>query len=200
MLKQGKFHFHLLFFLVIVFFTGSICAQENSAGFAKYNKRRLGPFTTYFHEAHLVSAYGIDIDYKEKELGNFMPGMNYGLGLGYLFKMKVDDEQQSIGFGIGGEYYPSRYSKFNAGMELLGLGFGKKRWFLSLLITGIDANLIYQSDFREKEMGWTLYMAHLGINNFNVRFGFQTYSEMFIPNMYIDDTFIVLKFSYKYKF
>lgn len=199
MLKQGKLHFHLLFFLVIVFFTGNICAQEKSAGFTKYNKRRLGPFTTYFHEAHLVSAYGIDINYKEKELGNFMPGMNYGLGLGYLFKMKIDNKPQSIGFGIGGEYYPSRFCKFNAGIELLGLGYGNEVWFASFL-SGFELNLIYQSDFREKEMAWSLYMAHLAINKFDVRFGLQSYYDAIIPNMDIDDTFIVLKFSYKFNF
>ena len=200
MFKHGKLPFLLLNCIVTVFFMGSLYAQENPSGFAKYNKRRIGPYTTYFHEAHIVSAYGIDYSYKEAEIGNFMPGLNYGLGLGYLYKLKVDDEQQSIGFGISGEYFPSRYNKFNAGIEILGLGFGNERCFLSLFITGIDMNLIYTADFSEKEMGWTLYMGHLVINNFNVKFGFQTYSEMFIPNMYIDDTFIVIKGIYKLKF
>jgi hypothetical protein len=49
-------------------------------------------------------------------------------------------------------------------------------------------------------MAWTLYMAHLGINNFDVKFGLQSYYDAIIPNMDIDDTFIVLKFSYKFNF
>lgn len=200
MLKQGKSYFLLFFSIGMVFFTSTISAQEKSNGFAKYNNRRIGPYATYFHEAHIVSVYGIDYSHKEAEIGNFRPGINYGLGLGYLFKMKVDDEQQSIGFGISGEYFPSRYVKFNAGFEILGLGYGNERYFISLLLTGIDMNLIYTADFSEKEMGWTFYMAHLAINNFNVRFGFQTFSDMFIPSIGIDDTFIVLKFSYKFKF
>lgn len=200
MFKHGKLLFLILNFIVTVFFMGSVSAQEIPSGFAKYNNRRIGPYTTYFHEAHLVSVYGIDYSYKEAEIGNLMPGLNYGLGLGYLFKLKMDNNPQSIGLGISGEYFPSRYNKFNAGIEILGLGFGNERYFLSVLITGIDANLIYTADFSEKEMGWTFYMAHLGMNNFNVKFGLQTYSEMLIPNMYIDDTFIVIKGIYKFKF
>jgi hypothetical protein len=197
MFKLGKVYFLLLFFTFS--FKGFVYAQDNYSAFEKYNNRRLGPFTTYFHEAHIVSAVGIDINYRDKVLGNFFPGANYGLGLGYLFKIKLDNSIQSIGLGLNAEYFPSRFYKFNIGAELLGIGFGNDRWF-ACLFTGAELNLIYRNDLEEKEMAWTLYMAHFGFQNLDIKWGLQSYYDALLPNMDIDDTFLVFKCIYKFKF
>ncbi len=199
MLKHVKFQCLFVIFIVTNCFVYPAKAQENTLGFSKYNNRRISPFITYFHEFHVVSICAIDINYKEKVLGNLSPGMNYGLGLGYMFKFKVDNSSQSIGIGVNAEYYPSRFCKFNTGVELIGIGYGNDQWFASFL-TGLELNLIYISDFSEKEMAYTLYLAHIGYNNLNVKFGLQSYLDRLMPNMDIDDTFVTLKLMYKFKF
>jgi len=188
-------NFKIYFLITGILFC--FCAQAQDDGFTPYNKKRI---LCCFEGKHALLGslnYTIDLDSKESTGGNVPPGMNYGFGIGYSYNILVDDYPQAVAIGAKAEWYPGSFFKFNTLLEfdLLGMGIGPVSAFF---ISGLENQITFTKDFKENEWHSILYLLELNIYNFEIKWGLDSNWNVFKPNQYIDDTFNVLKLTYRH--
>lgn len=185
--------FSLFFLLSLTSFSFS---QNFDAGFEKYNKKRLGPYTTYWHEFLICSSFAMDLDYKTSIQGNLGIGLNYGIGAGYLIKLGLDDKPQNLGLGFKAEYYPNAFYKFNAQFDAKLLALGYQHWFASFLGGG-EFNVTFDIPFERREFHTILYMLDIQFGTLELKWGLQSWYDKFKNSPYFDFTFNSFKLTYK---
>jgi len=171
-------------------------AQTLDSGFTYYRPNRIAPRLTYWHELHFSSNLVYDSDHKERDLGNVKRGINSGIGLGYMFKIGVDDLPQNIGVGLKAEYYPNRFYKFNlmTDFKLLALGNNTIR---ASFLGGWELNISYNTTFKEKEMHTILYLLDVQYREWELKWGLQSWYDKIIPYTLLDHGFNTFKLTYK---
>jgi hypothetical protein len=186
-------------YCILAFFTFSstfFVAQNFEEGFEKYNPKRLGPYSTYWHEFLIGSSITMDLDYKTRTLGNFSPGINYGFGVGYLIKIGIDDMPQSIGIGLKTEYYPNAFYKFNVQLDAKILAMGTQTKYISL-VGGGEFNVSFDIPFERREFHTIIYLLDATLGNLEIKWGLQSWNDRFdTGNPYFDYTFNTFRFTY----
>jgi hypothetical protein len=184
--------------LLLILFLFSAKAQNFEDGFEKYNKKRLGNYTTYWHEMLVCSSLAIDLDFKTSIPGNLATGINYGVGLGYLFKVGLDEKPQNIGLGFKAEYYPNAFYKFNIQLDTKLLAGGFKNWYASFLGGG-EFNVTFDLPMAKKEFHTILYMLDIQFNKLELKWGLQMWNDRFNDENigYFDYTFNSIRVTYK---
>ena len=183
--------------LCLFFSVDTSFAQIQYSQLEPYNNRRIGPYLTQWSELHFSFNTGLDIDLEEADTGNVAQGINAGFGLGYMYKIGLDDLPQSIGIGVKAEHYPDAYHKFNLMIDHKILAVGDNNRYISAF-GGTEINFTYNLDFQAKEMHTIIYMLDLQYNQVELKWGLQSWTDTWIPTLFIDDTFNVFKLTYKY--
>lgn len=168
--------------------------------FNPYNPHRVGPYVTYWQEWHARGIFSKDYDpiFMDAPLpGNLSPGYNYGIGVGYQFLFGLEGEPQILGVGIMTDFFPNRCARINAGFvfRLLALGNDKIN---GGFLTGFSLNWIFDSTFKQFEMGSTLDMLSLQIKRFELVWGLQSNVDRWVESKSIDDAFHLFKLTYKH--
>jgi hypothetical protein len=186
----------ILFFLLLFSTIPKAFTQGLDTGFTYYRPNRIAPSLTYWHEVHFSSNLVYDLDYKERTEGNFKRGINYGVGLGYMFKIGLDDMPQNLGIGLKAEYFPNRFYKFNIMTDFKLLAIGNQNIRGSFL-GGWELNISYTPNFKEKEMHTILYLLDVQYRNWELKWGLQSWYDDFIPYTLMDHGFSNFKLTHK---
>ena len=175
----------------------SLNALSQDDDYTPYNKKRILCCYEGRHELLGSLNYTFDLDSKESTGGNIPPGMNYGFGLGYDYRISVDGYAQSLAIGVKAEWYPNSFFKFNTILEadLLGMRFGPISVFA---LTGVEHQIAFNPSFSLNEMHSILSMAEINIYRFELKWGLQSDFELFKEASFLDDTFNVYKLTYRH--
>jgi hypothetical protein len=185
----------IYFCLALICVTQSYLSQSFNEGFEKYNPKRLGPYATYWHEFLFCSSIAVDLDYKTRTIGNFSPGINYGLGAGYIIKLGLDDLPQSAGIGLKAEYYPNAFYKFNIQLDAKILAMGTPSRYVSVLGGG-EFNVSFDIPFERREFHTIIYLMDMTLGNLEIKWGLQSWNDRFKSTSYFDYTFNSFRFTY----
>ncbi len=183
----------------LLLFSSYAFSQGFENNFEKYDRHRVAPFGTTWHEINTYQVLTFDLDYKESYKGNFGTGINYGIGLGYMFNFGIDDMPQSIGVGLNAEIHPKRYTKTSLGFKHKVLSLGTE--FMNASFLGSEEiNLVFDYQSDQKEMNVIIYLLEAQYKSFTLKYGLQSWWDKIIPSQYFDDSFTILKLSYEYDF
>jgi hypothetical protein len=186
----------LLICFASLFLNLTLLAQE----FEVYNPHRVGPYVSYWHEWHARGIFSKDYDpvFTDEPLpGNISPGYNYGLGAGYQFLFGLDGAPQILGVSFSTDFFPNRCTRINAGFVFRLLAVGNEK-INGGFLTGFSLNWIYDSSFKQVEMGSTLDMLSLQYKRFELVWGLQSNVDRWVDSKDIDDGFHLFKLSYKH--
>lgn len=186
--------FFLSFILYVIL--SNTHGQKFEDEFEKYNKKRIGNYTTYWHEMLLCSSLAMDLDYKTRATGNLTKGINYGIGIGYLFKVGLDEKPQNIGLGWKAEYYPNAFYKFNVQLDAKLIASGFQHWYGSFLGGG-EFNVTFDIPFERREFHTILYLLDIQFGTLELKWGLQSWYDKFKNSPYFDYTFNSFKLTYK---
>lgn len=193
-----------IFFVIFTSFILNFGYSQSDSSYSTYNKRIINPFITAQHELVYDYVLAIDINPEDSESGNLKQGFNYGVGLGYNYRWIFDDPSittkkfYSLGFTSRAEWFPERFVKFHAGFEFDILALGISENLFGVFLSGWEQMITFSSDFSQKEMFTVLYLFELNIKHFEIKWGLQSNYEKFMPNIFIDDAFNVIKISHQF--
>jgi hypothetical protein len=196
MIAMGCLQKWLFICFPLLFLNLTLYAQD----FKPYNPHRIGPNVTYWHELHARGIFSKDYEplFSDAPMpGNISPGYNCGIGMGYQFLLGLEGTPQILGVGISTDFFPNRCARINAGFvfRLLALGNDKIN---GGFLTGFSLNWIFDSTFKQLEMGSTLDMLSFQYKRIELVWGLQSNVDRWVESKSIDDAFHLFKFSYKH--
>ncbi len=193
---------YLLAFPLLFFINIGLQAQDGE--YSSYDKRILNPFMYGRSEFHATLTYAIDLDPENDDPGNLAPGHNYGVGVGYAYRVLLiegeDGLGQNINIGVRADFFPGMYYKANAfvGLELLSLI--KKKNFQFVFLPGAELNVTVDPEFSQKKGTSQLYMAKVYLDKFEILWGLQMDWELITDEgaYFLDGGFNVFRVSYRF--
>lgn len=190
---------YIFIIFTLFIFIGFSNAQDFNDNFKPYNKNRITPFLTKWNEINAYSVLTLDLNYKDSEKGNLANGINYGFGLGYMFNIGLDNRSQKIGIGINAEVHPKSYFKYSIGLNHKILSYGKEDINASAFGSS-EYNIVFNTLHQHPQMNIIFYLLEIQYKHFDFKWGLQSYWDRYIKTSYIDNSFNIIKASYKLDF